>query len=126
VSDDASALDRHRYVSLATFRRDGTVVATPVWFAAVDGLLYVFTAGDSGKVKRLRNSPRARLAPCDARGRVEGEWQDATARVVGDSATIGRAQVAVRAKYGWQARLLDLGARLSGRLRRRAWIEIAL
>jgi PPOX class probable F420-dependent enzyme len=126
VSVDPSALDPHRYVSLATFRRDGTTVATPVWFAAVDGLLYVFTAGDSGKVKRLRNNPRARVAPCDVRGRIEGEWHDATARVVSDPVTIGRVRAAVRAKYGWQVRLLDLGAWLSGRIRRRAWIEIAL
>jgi PPOX class probable F420-dependent enzyme len=126
VSVDPVTLDRHRYVSLSTFRRDGSTVATPVWFAAVDGLLYVFTAGGSGKVKRLRNNPRARVAPCDVRGRIEGEWHDATARVVSDPMTIGRARAAIRAKYGWQVRLLDLGAWLSGRIRRRAWVEIAL
>ena len=126
MSVDTSLLDRHRYVSLASFRRDGTIVATPVWFVAVDGLLYVFTAGDSGKVKRLRNNPRARVARCDVRGRVEGEWHDATARIVSDPVTIGRARAAVGTKYGWQVRLLDLGAWLSGRIRRRAWIEIAL
>ena len=126
MSVDPSTLDPHRYVSLATFKRDGSIVATPVWFAAVDGLLYVFTAGDSGKVKRLRSNPRARVARCDARGRIEGKWHDATARVVSDPMTIGRARAAVRAKYGWQVRLLDLGARLSGRIRRRAWIEIVL
>jgi uncharacterized protein len=123
---DAAALDRRRYLCLATFRRDGTEVATPVWAAAVDGLLYVVAGGDSGKVKRLRNSPRARLAPCDARGRIEGAWQDATARLVGDGPTIARARAALKAKYGWQFTLLDLGARLSGRLKRRAWIEIAV
>ena len=58
---DAASLDRHRYLSLATFRRDGGAVPTPVWFAEVDGLLYVFTAGDAGKVKRLRHSSRARV-----------------------------------------------------------------
>ena len=68
----AAELDRHRYVSLATFRRNGTEVATPVWFADADGQLYVFTAGDSGKVKRLRRSSRARIAPCDARGGSAG------------------------------------------------------
>jgi uncharacterized protein len=123
---DAATLDRQRYVSLTTFRRDGTEVATPVWSAAVDGLLYVVSGGDSGKVKRLRNSSRARLAPCDARGRIEGAWQDATARLVGDDRTIARARAALKAKYGWQFALLDLGARLSGRVRRRAWIEIAV
>ena len=56
----AADLDRHRYVSLATFRTTGAEVRTPVWFAAVGGKLYVFTAGESGKVKRLRRSSRAR------------------------------------------------------------------
>ncbi|HEX9822709.1 MAG TPA: PPOX class F420-dependent oxidoreductase [Methylomirabilota bacterium] len=120
----AGALDAHRYLSLATFRRNGPEVRTPVWFAAVDGRLYVFTAGGSGKVKRLRASARARVAPCDARGRVQGAWQEATARLIDDVAVIARAHAALRAKYGWQVRALDLVARLTGRIRRRAWIEI--
>jgi PPOX class probable F420-dependent enzyme len=122
----ASALDASRYLSLATFRRSGAEVRTPVWFAAADGRLYVFTAGESGKVKRLRASARARVAPCDARGRVEGVWQEATARLIDDAAVIASAHAALRAKYGWQISALDLVARLTGRIRRRAWIEIAV
>jgi PPOX class probable F420-dependent enzyme len=123
---DAESLDRHRYLSLATFRRGGSSVRTPVWFAEVDGLLYVFTAGDAGKVKRLRHSSRARVAPCDIRGHVEGDWHDATARIVTDARAIERARAALKAKYGWRLLMLDLGSRLSGRIHRRAWIEIAL
>jgi|SRR5688500_5586268 PPOX class probable F420-dependent enzyme len=122
--DAATELDRYRYLSLATFRVGGAEVRTPVWFVAVDGRLYVFTAGESGKVKRLRRSSRARVAPCDARGHELGAWRDATARLVQDPPLISRAQAALRAKYGWQKRLLDLVSRLSGRIRHRAWIEI--
>jgi len=118
-------LDRHRYLSLATFRRSGVEVRTPVWFAPADGKLYVFTSGDSGKAKRLRNSPRARIAPCDARGGVRGAWREATARLVTDRALIARAGDALRAKYGWQMTILDLFSRVAGRIERRAWIEIA-
>jgi len=32
----------------------------------------------------------------------------------------------LRAKYGWQIRLTDLLSRLTGRIRRRAWIEVEL
>jgi PPOX class probable F420-dependent enzyme len=117
-------LDRHRYLSLATFKRDGAEVRTPIWFAAAGEKLYVVTSGDSGKVKRLRRSPRARIAPCDARGGVRGAWHDASARLVAERPVIERAHAALRAKYGWQVRLLDLFSRLSGRIRRRAWIEI--
>ena len=115
-----------RYLSLATFRRNGAEVRTPVWFAQAGDALYVFTAGGSGKVKRLRNSPRVRVAPCDARGALRGEWQDGVARLVTDAATIARAQAALRAKYGWQLLLLDLVSRVTGRIARRAWIEITL
>ena len=121
-----SELDRHRYLSLATFRQSGAQVATPVWFAAAGGRLYVFTSGVSGKVKRLRRSPRARIAPSDARGRVRGEWHEASARLLTEPRAIDRAHGALRSKYGWQMWLADAFARLSGRLGRRAWIEIEL
>jgi PPOX class probable F420-dependent enzyme len=121
-----AGLEGHRYLSLATFKRDGGEVRTPIWFAPVSGKLYVVTAGDSGKVKRLRRSPRARVAPCDVRGGVHGSWQDVSARLVDDRGLVERAHAALRAKYGWQMWLLDAGSRLSGRIRRRAWIEIAV
>jgi len=123
---DIATLARQRYLSLATFRRSGAEVRTPVWFAAADGKLYAFTAGESGKVKRLRHSSRARVAPSDMRGRVHGEWRDAAARIVTEPRVIERAHAALRAKYGWQVRLGDLFSRLTGRIRRRAWIEIEL
>jgi len=119
-------LARERYLSLATFRRDGAQVKTPVWFAVMNGKLYFVTAGTSGKVKRLRHSPRALVAPCDARGRVRGAWRDATARIVTDRILIERAHQALVTKYGWQARLLDLFSRLARRIGGRAWIEVDL
>lgn len=119
-------VDRTRYLSLATFRRNGAEVRTPVWFAPLDAKLYVVSGGDTGKVKRLKHSSRVRIAPCDARGEIRGDWRDATAGIVTDRALIARAHAALRAKYGWQMWMLDLGARLTGRLARRAWIEITL
>lgn len=121
---DSATLDRHRYLSLATFRRSGAEVRTPVWFAAAGGKIYVFTAGESGKVKRLRHSSRARVAPSDMRGNVRGEWYDAAARIVTEPRVIERAHAALRAKYGWQMWVGDLFSRLTGRIQRRAWIEI--
>jgi uncharacterized protein len=121
-----AGLRQERYVSLATFRRDGTQVKTPVWFAVIDGRLYVVSAGDAGKVKRLRHSSRALVAPSDARGGVRGPWRDAAARIVSDPIVIERAHAALLAKYGWQARLLNIVSRLVGRIRKRAWIEVEL
>ena len=122
----ASDLDRHRYVSLATFRRSGAEVATPVWFAALGARLYVVTSGDSGKVKRLRHTPRARVAPSNARGRVQGAWQPATARLITEPEMIDRARAALHVKYGLQMWVAELLSRLTGRIARRAWIEVEL
>src|SRR2546428_96987 len=61
--DDIAQFDRHRYISLTTFRRSGVEVRTPVWFEARDGKLYIFTAGGGGQNKRFRPSPRARPPP---------------------------------------------------------------
>jgi PPOX class probable F420-dependent enzyme len=123
---DSDGLRRERYVSLATFRRDGTQVKTPVWFAVIDGRLYVVSAGDAGKIKRLRHSSRALVAASDARGGVRGAWRDATARIVGDPVVVERAHKALLAKYGWQARVLNIVSRLAGRIRNRVWIEVEL
>ena len=122
----ARALDRDRYMNLATFRRSGAVVETPVWFAEAQGRLYVFTASDAGKVKRLRNSPRSRVAPCSARGRVTGKWLDAETRIVHEGETVETAYRALRAKYGVQMWITDALSRLSGRYQNRSILEVEL
>ncbi len=114
------------YVNLATFRRDGREVRTPVWIAPDGEDLVVYTNGASGKVKRLRNASRVRLAACDARGNLRGDWVEGRARVRSEPAAVERGLAAVRNKYGWQAQLVMLGARIFGRWPQRAVIEIQL
>jgi PPOX class probable F420-dependent enzyme len=121
---DITEFDRNRYMSLATFRKTGAEVKTPVWFAAASGKLYCFSASNAGKLKRLRNSPRARVAPCDVRGNVLGEWRDTNARITDDRALIARAYDAFGKKYGWQIAIFNLGARLVGRFDKRVFIEV--
>jgi uncharacterized protein len=79
------SLDRNKYLSLETFRKNGAGVRTPVWFAADPALtskLYIYTIDGTGKVKRIRNNRRVRIAPCDMRGAVQGDWVDAQAEIV--------------------------------------------
>jgi PPOX class probable F420-dependent enzyme len=75
-------LQDQKYISLTTFRKNGIPVRTPVWFAEQDGKLYVFTNPKSGKVKRIRNNPRVRIAPSTIRGRVTGPEFSARARIL--------------------------------------------
>jgi uncharacterized protein len=73
-----------KYLSLTSFKRDGTGVQTPVWFASDDGHLLVETDADSYKVKRIRRDPHVRIALCDARGRLHGDSVEADARILSE------------------------------------------
>jgi PPOX class probable F420-dependent enzyme len=119
-------LDSERYISLETFRRDGTGVKTPVWAAPLDGRLVVVTDGTSFKVKRLRANPKFRVAACDVRGHIKGGWHDGIGRVLTDEADRKNAIAALRKKYGWQIRVLDFFSFLGRRLGRRAFLELAI
>ncbi len=115
-----------KYFSLATFRRNGNAVATPVWFATLGDTFYVFSAPDAGKVKRIRLTARARVAACDMRGKLQGEWQDANARLVSDPAEIAKAHAGLVSKYGLTMVIGDFFAKLTGRYHRRQFIAVTL
>ena len=70
------------YISLETFKKNGTGVKTPIWFVLHENAFYVYTEADSWKVKRIRNNPRVRVAVCSVRGTVKGPWLDGTASLV--------------------------------------------
>ena len=71
-----------KYVSLTTFRRDGTPVSTPVWFVAENGNLLVETDRNSYKVKRIRRNDNVTVAACNATGRIAGEVVPAHAAIL--------------------------------------------
>ena len=123
---DGTPLDHESYISLASYRKNGTLVETPVWAAPLDGKLVVFTLRETYKVKRVQNNPAVRVAKCDVRGKVLGEWHDATCRVVTDLEHEKRAYAALRKKYGLMMRLGDVASTLTGRMKRRVVLEIAL
>ena len=57
-----AALEKHDFLNLETFRKNGEGVRTPVWFAADPATdirsrgakLYIYTIENTGKVKRVR------------------------------------------------------------------------
>jgi uncharacterized protein len=111
-----------KYLNLETFKKDGTGVKTPVWFAADPSVsldsngakLYVYTIGVSGKVKRIRNNPRVKIAACDMRGRVLGEWVEARAEIVTGEED-ARGTELLKTKYFPWKQLLDFFARFRNR-----------
>src|SRR4029077_16592722 len=89
-----------KYLNLERFKRDGTPVQTPVWFAEEHGVLYVYNLANAGKVKRLPRHPRIPIAPCTMRGPVIGPWVGAEATIV-DATTAAHGHALLRQKYGW-------------------------
>jgi PPOX class probable F420-dependent enzyme len=106
--DGFAALARERHISLTTFKRDGSTASTPVWVVSDDARrLLVWSGANTWKVKRIRNDPRVRVAPCDSKGRVHGDAVDGTARLLGPEAA-SLVQPLLREKYGFVKRALDV------------------
>ncbi|MFE9173045.1 PPOX class F420-dependent oxidoreductase [Streptomyces kebangsaanensis] len=100
-----------KYLLVTSYRRNGTPVATPVWVVRDGDALGVWTAADSGKVKRIRNRADVLVGPCDLRGNPTGEQAAATAEICGPAAT-ARYRDLIARKYGVLGRLTLLGSRL--------------
>ena len=117
-------LEGGSYISFSTRKKSGDFVSTPVWFAPYQGSYYVFSAGDAGKVKRLRNFSESRIAACTVRGIVTGDCMDTRAYLLDKPKDIDTALQALRRKYGWQMHIGDFFSRLTGKMQRRAYIRI--
>lgn len=100
-------LARANYVQLTTVRKSGVHVDTPVWVAGDADALLVITPAESGKVKRVRHTPRVSVRPCSMTGRVKkgAERIEGTVGIVSDPASIEAGVAALRRKYGWQFRM---------------------
>lgn len=118
--------DGSPYISVRSFKRDGGAVDTPVWCAPLDGRLVLFTLRESFKVKRIARNPRVQVAACTINGTLLGPWHDGTCRAVDDPAREKRAYDALKQKYGLMMRLGNVLSTLSGRIKRRVVMEIAL
>ncbi len=118
------SLVSEQFILLKTFRKRGIAVATPVWFVFDpdnDRKLYVVTAEETGKVKRLRNNPHVLLAPCDRRGNVHGPEIEGIVTFVPD-ADRPRVNAIMAKRFGFLYWVINV----VGSLRRstRTWFEI--
>jgi PPOX class probable F420-dependent enzyme len=118
-------IGRSRYVSLTTYRKNGTGVDTPVWHVVSGGELFVVSEAEAWKVKRIRNNSHVVVTVCSVRGKVAPGAPSAqgTARLLDEAGTeTGRALLArkyLMSRMGnWLTKLLHL--------RRRPLIGIAV
>jgi PPOX class probable F420-dependent enzyme len=107
AADKLAELAKHKYINLETYKKNGQPVSTPVWFMIDNNLVYVVTSSDTGKAKRLRNNPAARIMPSGFRGEPKGEWIEGKARFA-EGAEAERAIQLRKKRYGLQARLAGM------------------
>jgi PPOX class probable F420-dependent enzyme len=107
-------LEGHKYCLLVTYKRSGEPVPTPVWFGLADGRLYVRSDANAAKVKRIRNDPRSRLAPCTSRGKPLGPPAEGRARILDQQRQSDMAEAALRANYGLGRTIYEGASELLG------------
>jgi hypothetical protein len=108
-------IGRSRYVSLTTYRKDGTGVATPVWHVVDGGELFVVSGAEAWKVKRIRNNSHVLVTVCGIRGGIapDAPRAEGTARLL-DEAGTQAARALLARKYllsrvgNWFGRVLHL------------------
>jgi len=112
-----------KYLSLVSFKRDGTPVPTPMWFVADGDRLLAITDAHSAKVKRIRRNPEVTIAACAANGRVTGQPIAARAGILPPS-ELERAEALIARKYRLGRILVSPVYHLVQRLRgKRQWGE---
>jgi PPOX class probable F420-dependent enzyme len=110
MSHDAlpPALSAARYAQLRTFRRDGTAVDTPIWFA-LDGDTLVFRTKRGPKTRRIAANSSVEVWPCDYRGGyAAGAPTMSGEATVLDGSAAEAANAALRSRYGWQYNIVPL------------------
>ena len=118
VPGAAEQIQGQKYLSLTTFRRDGTSVRTPVWFGQEGDKLFVMTRSDTGKYKRTRNNLQVRIAACTMRGTITGPEFAGTVRIL-PVQEHAHARKSINEKY-WAARIPLIWRRTD------AYLEISL
>jgi uncharacterized protein len=114
---DLDALFPGRYLSVTSFKRDGTGIATPVWFVSDGRRLFAFTDLHSAKIRRIRRNPRVLVASCRVNGKLRGEPVAARADVLTGTVELERVQTLLLERYSLSYRVVMLFYRLGRRLR---------
>jgi PPOX class probable F420-dependent enzyme len=121
---DLSDYQREKYLSLTTFRPDGSAVATPVWFAEDAGALFVWTNRDSHKVRRLQHNSAVEITLCSLSGKPTRAPIAAIASLLSESES-ARVQELLHRKYGVQKRVWDMYTEASRLLRGKPFAQSA-
>lgn len=99
-------LKGQQFCLLTTFRKDGTPVPTPMWFA-FDGVdVVMMTKGQTGKIKRIRGQGKVLLRACNGNGRPLGPQREARATVLTEPDDLARMDKILNERYGLKRKFL--------------------
>ena len=120
--------DKEKYINLATQKKDGTFVNTPVWFTKDEQSndYFIFSAGEAGKVKRIRNFSSVKVAICNFKGDLRGDWVSAQAELIDEEDSITRAYGQFQRKYSLSLKVINFFSRLFGKYKKRQIIKFNL
>lgn len=82
VEDLGGFLEEPRVAVLATLRRDGSVLLSPVWHEWRDGGFNVWTGAQDVKTRHLRRDPRATIVVAESEPPLRGVEVRAEAKLV--------------------------------------------
>lgn len=96
VADLGDLLDLCLLAVLATYRRDGTVLLSPVWHEWRDGGFQVITGSHDVKAAQLRRDPRASVVVCEHTPPYRGIEVRCHARLITEGASDAVHRIASR------------------------------
>ncbi len=108
-------IESEKCISLETYRKNSEPVRTPVWFVIKDDLIYVVTRDQTGKVKRLRNNQQVKIATCNFKGKIKGQWISGTAKILTEDETKDAVKWREK-KYGLMAKIAKFLSKGKGKL----------
>lgn len=109
-----------KFVSLTTFKRDGSAIASPMWIVRDGEQLLVWTPADASKVKRVRRNPRVTLTACGRTGKAKPGQPacEGVAEVIVDPVSVARTESLIKRKYGLEFRIVTLIEAIAARGRK--------
>ena len=114
---------KDKYLSITTFKKNGEKKSTAVWYAAKDKKLYIWTADNSWKIKRIKNNNNVEFTASDYKNSHLTEFIAGKARIMDKSEEKFPFEL-FKERYGFQFTMF----RLMGKLQRNKniFLEISI
>ena len=104
-----------KYISLETYRKNRQGVRTPVWFVIKNNLILIVTRDQTGKIKRLRNNQKVKIATCSIKGKTSMSMIPGTAQILTEDETANAVKLRDK-KYGFFSKVAKFLTKNKGSL----------